>query len=257
MSTLITRRKVYELVAEHLLGEMSEGRMKPGDAIPTERDLTQSYRVGRSSVREALRMLESQGLIRSLGNGAFVVTGDRHLLNQSLRLLLALDEVNLHELYEVRKILEAEAAALAATRRSDEHLRRIEQTIEQMAAGLNSQELYSRADLQFHLELAAATRNRVIVRMMEGIRDLLHRTLASVYLIPGSPARTLEQHRSILDAIVSGSPDAARSAMLRHLTRVEEDIHSMRVADPRVPGSDEGEEIAGRHSGRPKHDGEH
>ncbi len=232
MSTLITRRKVYELVAEHLLGEMSEGRMKPGDAIPTERDLTQSYRVGRSSVREALRMLESQGLIRSLGNGAFVVAGDRHLLNQSLRLLLALDEVNLHELYEVRKILEAEAAALAATRRSDEHLRRIEQTIEQMAAGLNSQELYSGADLRFHLEVAAATGNRVIMRVMDGIRDLLHRTLASVYQIPGSPARTLEQHQAIAHAIRTGPADAARDAMRHHLARVEQDIREVLSGGP-------------------------
>ncbi len=227
MSVPITRRKVYELVAEDLVGRITAGHLKPGEGVPTERDLTRSYRVGRSSVREALRMLESQGLIRSLSNGALVVAGDRHLLNQSLRLLLALDEVNLNELYEVRKILEVEAAALAATRRSDDHLRRIEQTLEQMAAGLHSQERYSEADLRFHLELAAATRNRVIVRMMEGIRDLLHRSLASIYQIPGSPARTLEQHRAIVRAVAAGSADGARAAMRQHLTRVEQDIRGV------------------------------
>lgn len=227
MAELITRRKVYELVAEHLTGQITAGRLKPGETVPTERDLTESYRVGRSSVREALRMLESQGLIRPLGNGTFVVAGDQHLLNQSLRLLFALDKVNLGELYEVRKILEVEAAALAAARRSDEHLRRIEQTIEQMAAGLTSQERFSEADLRFHLELAAATRNRVITRMMEGIRDLLHRSLASIYQIPGSPARTLEQHRDIVRAVAAGSADGARAAMRQHLTRVEQDIRGV------------------------------
>ncbi len=232
MGTLIARRKVYELVAEHLVGEMGGGRLKPGDAVPTERDLTQSYRVGRSSVREALRMLESQGLIKSVGNGAFVVAGDQQLLSQSLRLLLALDRVSLHELYEVRKILEVEAAALAAARRTDEHLRRLEQTIAEMAAGLDSQERHSEADLRFHLEVAAATGNRVIMRVMDGIRDLLHRTLASIYQIPGSPARTLEQHRTIAHAIRTGPADAARDAMRRHLVRVEQDIREVLSGRP-------------------------
>ncbi len=232
MSTLIARRKVYELVADHLLGEMGGGRLRPGDAVPTERDLTRSYRVGRSSVREALRMLESQGLIKSVGNGAFVVAGDQQLLSQSLRILLALDRVSLHELYEVRKILEVEAAALAAARRTDEHLHRLEQTIAEMAAGLDSQERYSEADLRFHLEVAAATGNRVIMRVMDGIRDLLHGTLASIYQIPGSPARTLEQHRAIAHAIRTGPADAARNAMRRHLVRVEQDIREVLSGGP-------------------------
>ncbi len=227
MNIPITRRKVYELVAEHLLGQISEGRLRPGEVVPTERDLTQSYKVGRSSVREALRMLESQGLIKSLGNGTFVVAGDQHLLNQPLRLLLALDRVNLNELFEVRKILEVEAAGLAAVRRSDENLVRMGEAIEQMTAGLDSQERFSESDLWFHLQVAAATRNRVIIRMMDGIRDLLHRSLASIYKIPGSPTRTLEQHQAIFRAIQTGPADAARHAMRQHLTRVEQDIREV------------------------------
>lgn len=227
MTAPIARRKVYELLAERLTGEISSGRLKPGQAIPTERDLTRSYRVGRSSVREALRMLESQGLVTSPGNGTLVVAGDQHLLNQSLRTLLALNKVNLRELYEVRKILEVEAAALAAERRSPESLRRIEQTVTEMADGLESQERFSEADLRFHLEVAAATRNRVIMRMMGGIRDLLHRALASIYQIPGSPGRTLEQHRAIARGITTGSATAARHAMRRHLVLVEQNIREV------------------------------
>lgn len=244
----IIRRKVYEQVAEHLMGQITEGRLKPGDAIPTERDLTRSYRVGRSSVREALRMLESQGLIKSLGSGTFVVDGGHHLLHQSLHLLLALDKVNLQELYEVRKVIEAEAAALAAARRTADNLIRIRQAVEQMAAGLGSQEQFSAADLSFHLEVAAATRNRVITHVMNGIRDLLHRALASVYRIPGTPARVIEEHRAIARAIEAGRADAARREMLQHLARVEDDIRSVLA-----PAADPGQDRAGSRGVRADH----
>src|SRR5437764_15404590 len=71
----IERRKVYELIADHLLSEIGERRLQPGDVIPPERELTRLYRAGRSSVREALRMLESRGVISSVGSGSFVVSG--------------------------------------------------------------------------------------------------------------------------------------------------------------------------------------
>jgi len=228
----IERRKVYELLAEQLRRQISSGALKPGDGVPTERALTQAYRVGRSSVREALRMLESQGLIEAVGNGSFVVAGEQQLMNHSLRLLLALDKVNLLELYEVRKILEAEAAVLAAVRRSNEDLVRMEQAINHMMAGLDTPDQFSQADLRFHLDIAAATRNRMIFHMMNGIRDPLQRSLASVARIPGSPARFLAQHRAIKEAITAGLPDAARAAMLDHLARVEEDVRSILVGPP-------------------------
>ncbi len=232
MAGPIERRKVYELVAEQLHRQISSGTLSPGATVPTERALTQAYRVGRSSVREALRMLESQGLIEAVGNGSFVVAGDQHLLNHSLRLLLALDKVNLQELYEVRKTLEVEAAALAAVRRTDEDLGRMEQAIAHMEAGLDVPDRFSEADLRFHLDIAAATRNRVIFHMMNGIRDLLQRSLASVSRIPGSPARFIAQHRAIKDAIAAGLPDTARAAMLDHLARVEEDVRGILAGPP-------------------------
>ena len=73
----IERQKVYELIAENLLAQIAGRRLKPGDALPPERELTQRYQAGRSSVREALRMLESKGLIESVGNGSFAVANFR------------------------------------------------------------------------------------------------------------------------------------------------------------------------------------
>ena len=220
----IERRKVYELIAEHLLGQISDRTLKPGDPLPTERELAESYRVGRSSVREALRMLESKGLIKPSGNGALTVAEYGNPLAHSLHFLLTLDEASLHEIYEVRKILEVEAAGLAAARRAEADLAQMSAAIDEMTAGLSSQERYIAADLQFHLAIATATRNRIALRMMNAIRDLLQRALASIYHIPGSPERSITQHRMIVEAIAAGDVDAARQRMREHLLRVERDI---------------------------------
>src|SRR5579884_1355813 len=129
----LDRRKVYEQVAEQLLGQIGARRLKPGDALPPERELTQSFGVGRSSIREALRMLESQGVITSANGGTFVVAHAANPLNSSLRLVFTLDEgAGIHDLFELRRIIDCEAAALAAERRTDTHLAQMDAAIAEM-----------------------------------------------------------------------------------------------------------------------------
>jgi GntR family transcriptional regulator, transcriptional repressor for pyruvate dehydrogenase complex len=234
----ITKQKTYELIADQLLGEIGT-RLHPGDTFPTERELTESFKVGRSSVREGLRMLESRGVIRSVGNGTFVVAELRSPLNRSLALLLSLEEGNLRELYELRRMLEGEAAALAAARRSDDDLEAMAAAVEDMAQGLDDRDAYASADVRFHVAVAAATGNRVALHAMHAIRELLERALEQVYGIPGSATRSLEQHREILGAIRAGDAEEARGRMRRHLTRVEQEIHdavkTSRLADFSTP----------------------
>jgi len=238
MDEPIERRTVYELVAERLLEHISQRRLRPGDALPTERELTQVYHVGRSSVREALRMLQSNGLIKPAGKGVFVVAEFANPLNHSLHLLLTLRETDLRELFEVRKILEGETAALAAARRTDEDLAQMEQAIAEMVEGLAAQDWYIEADLRFHLTIAAATRNRIALRMMQAVRDLLQRALSSIYHIPGSPQRSIEQHRLILDAIARRDAEGARRGMQEHLARVERDVQHMIAAPTDRPAEE-------------------
>jgi GntR family transcriptional repressor for pyruvate dehydrogenase complex len=240
----IAKRKTYELIADQLLGEIGT-RLQPGDPLPTERELTASFKVGRSSVREGLRMLESKGVIESVGNGTFVVSELRSPLNRSLELLLSLEEGNLRELYELRRMLEGEAAGLAAARRSDEDLTTMAEAIEDMAKGLDDRDTYAAADVRFHVAVAAATGNRVALHAMHANRDLLERALEQVYGIPGSAARSLEQHRQILAAVAAGDAAEARGRMRTHLTRVEREIHDAvttgRLADFSTPPPDDKE----------------
>jgi GntR family transcriptional regulator, transcriptional repressor for pyruvate dehydrogenase complex len=224
----IERKKVYELVAERLVQEISDRRLNPGDELPRERHLAEAYRVGRSSVREALRILESKGLIASPGGGRLIVADYANPLNQSLALLLKMHDGDLKELFEVRRILEVESAGLAALRRDEADLDAMRRGLETMEGGLASAERYVGGDVDFHMAIAAATHNRMATHMMQAIRGVLHRALLSIYHINGSPERSLGQHREILEAVTARRPETARERMRQHLLRVEEDIdHSL------------------------------
>lgn len=225
----IERRKIYEQIAEQLLAQISERRLRPGDPLPTERELTQLYRAGRSSVREALRMLESKGVIEAVDGGSFAVAAYANPLNSSLQLLLNLDQATMVDIYELRRILECEAAALAAERHTEAHLDLMDAAIDEMARGLQAHgperaELYIDGDLRFHLAIAEATRNGVILHTMRALRELIRRALMSIFLVPDSPERSSEQHRAIRAAIAGRDGERARAEMRAHLERVESDI---------------------------------
>lgn len=224
----VERRKVYAQIAEQLLGQIGSRRLKPGDPLPPERELTQTFHVGRSSIREALRMLESQGVIQAVNGGAFVVADAANPLESSLRLLFALDErTGLRDLFELRRILECEAAALAAERHSDEHLTEMDAAIDEMAASLEASgrgDSFIEADLRFHLALAGATGNRLVLHSMHAVRDVLRRALITVFHIPQSPESAVVEHRAIRAAVAAGDAERARQEMRAHLARVEADV---------------------------------
>jgi GntR family transcriptional repressor for pyruvate dehydrogenase complex len=223
----IAKRKTYELVAERLVELIGDRSLQSGDQLPTERELTETFGVGRSSIREALRMLESQGVIRP-GNGtAFAVAEASNPLESSLQLVFALDDrTGIHDLYELRRIIDCEAAALAAERRTPEHLVEMEEAIEAMSAALasdNRDALFVQADIRFHMAIAEATRNRLILYSMQAAREILRRALLTIVQVPRSPESAVHEHRAVWEAIQVGNPDWARNAMREHLERVERD----------------------------------
>jgi GntR family transcriptional repressor for pyruvate dehydrogenase complex len=224
----LERRKVYEQIAEQLLGQIGGGHLKPGDPLPPERELTESFGVGRSSIREALRMLESQGVITAATGGAFVVASAANPLNSSLRLVFTLDDrAGMHDLFELRRIIDCEAAALAAERRTDTHLDEMDAAIAEMETSLGADgrsEQFIDADLRFHLAVAEATGNRMLLHSMHAVRDVVRRALMTVYFIPHSPESAVVEHRSVRAAVASSDAARAREAMRDHLTRVETDV---------------------------------
>jgi len=226
----VVRQKTYELVAERLLALISSDHLTPGDALPSERELVGLYGVGRSSIREALRILESKGAITAEPNGGFAVAPVGNGLNHSLGFLLSADQADLDELFEVRRIVEGEAAALAAERRDAAELGRMAEALAAMRAGLGSEAAFAAADLRFHLLLVEAARNRLLATLMDAVRSLLGRVLAFSYRIPGSPEAAIESHRLILDAIAAGDGDLARARMREHLERSEHEVGHGKVS---------------------------
>jgi len=223
----IERRKTYELVAERLLGLIAARSLEPGASVPAERELVEAFKVGRSSVREALRMLESRGLIQSRGNGSFVVSEFGNPLHESLALLVSVDEADERELFEARRIIEGETAALAAERRNPGHLAQMAASIDAMEHGLGSETTYIGADLAFHLTVAEAGGNRVVSHLMHALRGQVQRALGTAFLVPGGPQRSIEQHREILAAIEARRAGEARRVMHDHIQRVEREIHEL------------------------------
>jgi GntR family transcriptional repressor for pyruvate dehydrogenase complex len=210
----LERRKVYEQIAEQLLGQIGSRTFKPGDPLPPERELTETFGVGRSSIREALRMLESQGVISAVSGGAFFSLDERAGLN---------------DLFELRRILECEAAALAAERRTDDHLAEMDASIGDMVAALadaDGSERFIDADLRFHLAISEATANRLVLHSMQAVREVVRRALFAVVVIPNSPERAVGEHRAIRVAIAAGNPGNAREEMRAHLDRVQSDIEN-------------------------------
>jgi GntR family transcriptional regulator, transcriptional repressor for pyruvate dehydrogenase complex len=238
----IVRRKLYELVVDQIVEDVSSGRLVPGDKLPTERALADEFTVGRSSIREALRMLETDGVIESAGRGVFVVSRDRNPLNRSLALLVSGHAAGGAELFEVRKMIEVETAALAAERRTDEDIEAMRSALRAMRHGLGSRDDYIGGDVGFHMAVVAASHNRIASHVMQAIRMVMQRILESVYEIPGSPQRSIEQHADILTAVAAGRAEEARERVRDHLVSVELDI---RQALRSVPATGSGHEGPG------------
>jgi GntR family transcriptional repressor for pyruvate dehydrogenase complex len=222
----LLRRKTYELVAERLLNDIANCTLQPGALVPGEIELAESLQVGRSSVREALRVLESRGLITRAGSNRFKVAEHANPVAEALSVMYDLRRIDVAELFDLRALIEVEAAGLAATRRTREDLSTIAEPISAMRWGSATLVELHEADIRFHVAVAAATQNRATACLVEGLRlvvySALHGPLFTRTDSGDWSSATVGEHVRILDAIDAGDGDAARSAMRAHLDRVSE-----------------------------------
>ena len=215
--------KQYELVAERLRQRVVQGELQAGERLPNEAVLAADFGVSRATVREALRVLATQSLIRTskgAGGGSYVtlpsVNGVSEYVQSSISLLADADDVTLEELLEARELLEVPAARLAAERRGEEELERLRNAIpdEPLRLGTQRQFVYNQ---DFHLAVIDGCRNALLAIAAQPVFAVLQRNLARSRLGARFHRAINEHHRAIAAAIEAGDADAAGGEMYDHL----------------------------------------
>ncbi len=226
MLKAIKKTRVYEDIVAQLKELIAEGKVKPGDQLPSERELSERFQVSRASVREAIRSLESMGWIQTRqGEGTYIASSVETLL-ASIAFTIQHKSDPLIQVFEARKILEPAIAALAAERATAEEVGGLEAILNEQAQQVTEGKTGVEADTRFHSTLADAAKNEVLLRLNDAIVDRLHETETRERSLQteGRPARSLAGHQEILRAIQSKDPAKAREAMLNHLETIEHNV---------------------------------
>lgn len=233
----IKTRKIYEEIVEQIRDLVLRGELKPGDKLPSERDLVERLKVSRASIREALSALEMMGLleVRS-GEGTFIQKVGAESVIAPLAWMLSVEQGTALELLEVRKILEGQAVYLAAERAEEEDLLEMEQALADMQQEMVTPELGGeKADLRFHYAITRATKNTLLIRLMDTISDLMRHILktsrAKLYEGKYSPDILLKEHARIYKAIKSRNAVKASELVLEHLNGVEDELKRLMALD--------------------------
>jgi GntR family transcriptional repressor for pyruvate dehydrogenase complex len=221
--TPVIRTTLTGDVCKKMVGHLIRGDWKEGDQIPAERDLCQQLGVGRASLREALKALEIMGMIQTrLGEGTFVCGRSEFYSRPLLWAIAGTDPDEPKELTEARRLIETELAAMAAVRATPEDLKNIGQYLDVMQAAGGDNVRFQNADIAFHLAIADAGHNRILLNALQLIQNLMQQWIASALLLKGVSDEALYQHRQIFMAMTKRNPEKARQAMRVHLEAMAE-----------------------------------
>jgi len=226
--------RLYEQIVQQIEESILKGALKPGDQLPAERELAQNFGVSRTAVREAVKALREKGLVEAYsGRGTFITNGTSQAIRQSLDLMSRIgQQEGLAHLAELRQILEPEIAALAATRIEDQLLATMREAVATMDRSLHDPDAYIEADLDFHLALAEAAANPMVLSLLDSIVGLLREQRLRIFRIDGGPERGQFHHKRILAATEAHDPGKARAAMRAHLGQVREDSRDASAEEP-------------------------
>ena len=210
--------RLYRRIADEIVRRIDDGTFPPGRRLPAERELAHRLGVSRSSLREALGALEMEGRLEiRVGAGAFVMA--KRAPRPAGRRDAA--EVSPFDVLSARRLVEGEAAALAARHATPAQVRAIASAFARLAADMRANRLGSPADREFHLRIAAASGNGalalVIERLWSEAAQPLNVRIERLFVTRGRRRDNVGEHRAVLDAIRNGDPAAARLAMRTHL----------------------------------------
>ncbi|MCX8001061.1 FadR/GntR family transcriptional regulator [Anoxybacillus eryuanensis] len=228
----IKPKKIYEEVAEAILHMIQTGQLKPGDKLDSVQQLAENFQVGRAAIREALTALRAMGLIEmKQGEGTYVREFDPAMLSFPISAAVLMNKEDVAHLLEVRKLLEVGAAGVAARKRTDEDLRAMQSALTQMREAIGDEELGEKADFLFHMAIAAATKNPLLVSLMNNVSGMMMETMRETRRIwlfakQATTEQLLEDHIAIFEAIRDQHIELAQERMKEHLGHVEKVLAS-------------------------------
>jgi GntR family transcriptional repressor for pyruvate dehydrogenase complex len=232
----VRRSNLPAAIAGQIRGQILRGELGPGAQLPGHRDLAAAHDVSVGSVREAISMLISAGLVETrAGRGTYVVDA-RTPPPAAFAPPLKREEVE--ELTEARRVVEGEVAALAAERATPEQLADLREALERMEAAAADPHTYPEADVEFHLTIGAAAANRYLLQAMRDIRSLLRKDMElgaeAVIRRFGDLSISVRSHRRLFEAIEARDPETARTIARDIVTRNQQfvvGLYAMAVTD--------------------------
>ncbi|MFJ7747105.1 FadR/GntR family transcriptional regulator [Peribacillus sp. NPDC097295] len=222
--------KVYEIIFNQIKESFINGELKPGDKLPAERELSNRFKVSRTSIREALRVLESNGVIEVRpGDGTFIRQSEvQSLIARLSNTIINAENHLIYEMLEVRRVIETECAFLAAQRASSLDLKNIMNALEDMANSEQDEELGLQADLLFHNSIAQAANNSIfsglVQTLSEQMKDTIRATRRHRFAKPGHFQETLQEHKDIYFSIALKEADKAKQLMDAHIIRIRKQM---------------------------------
>ena len=218
----VKKIRVYEEIVGKVKDMIEKGRLNSGDQLPGERELAEVFNVSRSSVREALRTLETQGFLESRqGDGTYIASKPVESLVSPLASVIFSEKDSQIELFEMRRLIEPQLAYLAAERATQEEIAMMEQALVLQEEAIARGETGTDVDKSFHYLMAKATKNKVLLRLTDSMRDLLAESRDKYLQVEGRPGKSISRHRQVLDAIKAGDGELAARIMLEHVVDIE------------------------------------
>ena len=214
----IARPTITDQIVERITAFILDESMRPGDKLPSERELMVRLGVGRSSLREAIKTLSAIGIVEvQIGDGMYVSGGQMAVLTKPLSWGLLLGEHSTREVIEARRVIELELIGLAAIRLTPTDLDEITALWAAMRANSDNAEDFAEADRAFHLAVARAARNSVLYHILDTLRHLIRIWIFKTFSEYPDRQSVFDEHAAIVAALEARDPDAARRAMAAHL----------------------------------------
>jgi GntR family transcriptional repressor for pyruvate dehydrogenase complex len=219
----IARTSLQKQIVQQIELLIDDGKLKHGDKLPPERKLAQLFKVSRHSVREAIRTLEEKNVLKSKpGSGTFVLIEDKSRVLEYIAGVIGKEKKEQQEVFQFRKLLEPQIAGLAAENATENDVVQLSKILEKQKKCCDDIESVKKYDQDFHLILAGATGNSILVKIVKLLTEIIDKSRISLLMSEERLIGSIKGHTLILEALKEKNIDGAKEAMQLHIADIEE-----------------------------------